>query len=62
MGGGIAAGGLSVTVVGAVSNDDEAVAAGLEMMSIGGGGVISGASGLKTLSGKSCSLPICPKK
>ena len=62
VGGGIAAGGLSVTVVGAVSNDDEVVAAGLEMMSIGGGGVISGASGLKTHSGKSCSLPICPKK
>jgi hypothetical protein len=62
VGGGIAAGGLTVTVAGAANNDEEAVIAGLEMMAIGGGGAISGASGLKAHSGKSCYLPVCPKK
>jgi len=62
VGSGIAAGGATVTVVGLANDDEELTVAGLEMMSAGGGAAIGGGSGLNAHSGKSCSLPICPKK
>jgi hypothetical protein len=62
VGAGVAGGGLTMAVAGAANDNEEMAVLGLEMMGIGGGGAISGASGLNAHVGKNCRLPICPKK
>jgi len=61
VGAGVAGGGVTATVIGLTTDNEEATNTGLEMISIGGGAAIGGTSGLKTHSGKSCLLPH-PKK